>query len=492
MSQINVKNLTFAYEGSYDNIFEDVSFTLDTTWKLGFTGRNGKGKTTFLHLLQGKYPYSGTITANVQFQYFPYPVPDKTLHTAEVVEAINPHYPQWQLLRELSLLDVNPDVLHRPFGTLSSGEQTKVLLAAHFIGSQEVEQFLLIDEPTNHLDASGRGIVSRYLRGKSGFIVVSHDRDFLDGCVTHILSISRAQIQVIQGNFTTWLAQKERQDNFELGENEKLKKDIKRLEKSAREKAAWSDKIEAGKIGNHAFDRGAIGAQAARMMKRSKAIERRQHNAIAEKSALLKNLDHASDLKVTQLKHHKEQLLAIQDLSLYYGVTQICTNINLDIKQGDRLALQGKNGSGKSTLLKLILGEDIAHTGTLTKASGLRISYVSQETAHLKGNLTDYARAHHIDESLFKTILRKLDFLRVQFEKDMADFSGGQKKKVLIAKSLCEQAHILLWDEPLNFIDVLSRIQIERLLLSYKPTILFVEHDTVFTRNIAERVVNLG
>jgi len=92
---------------------------------------------------------------------------------------------------------------------------------------------------------------------------------------------------------------------------------------------------------------------------------------------------------------------------------------------------------------------------------------------------------------LFKAILRKLDFSRVQFEKDMQDFSGGQKKKVLIAKSLCEKSHLLIWDEPLNFIDVISRIQIETLLSEYTPTILFVEHDKAFCDAVASKIIEL-
>ncbi len=119
------------------------------------------------------------------------------------------------------------------------------------------------------------------------------------------------------------------------------------------------------------------------------------------------------------------------------------------------------------------------------------ISYVSQDTSYLSGNLSDYALQNEIDESLFKAILRKLDFSRSQFEKDMENFSEGQKKKVLIAKSLCEKAHLHIWDEPLNFIDVISRMQIENLLLEFKPTIIFVEHDSMFCNNIATEKIYL-
>jgi len=127
----------------------------------------------------------------------------------------------------------------------------------------------------------------------------------------------------------------------------------------------------------------------------------------------------------------------------------------------------------------------------LKKASGMKISYVSQDTSDLRGDLSEYARRYGIDESLFKTILRKFGFLRDQFTKNMENFSGGQKKKVLIARSLCEKAHLYIWDEPLNYIDVLSRMQIEELLLEYQPTLLFVEHDKLFCDKIATKTVML-
>lgn len=163
MSLIQVSNLTFAYDGSYDNIFEKVNFQIDTNWKLGFIGRNGRGKTTFLNLLQGKYEYQGSISASVAFSYFPYKVSDPTAFSIDVVDEIYPDYQYWQLAREMAKLQLDEDVLYRPYGTLSNGEQTKLQLAVLF--SKE-NNFLLIDEPTNHLDIRGREIISQYLNGK--------------------------------------------------------------------------------------------------------------------------------------------------------------------------------------------------------------------------------------------------------------------------------------------------------------------------------------
>ena len=487
MSQIRVNDLTFHYEGSYDNIFEHTSFSIDTSWKLGFVGRNGRGKTTFLKLLLGEHDYEGTISSSVVFDYFPFPVADASLTTERVFASIS-GAPRWRLEKELNLLEVDLDALDRAFSTLSPGEQTKVLLAALFSRSGH---FLLIDEPTNHLDMEARAVVSRYLNGKSGFILVSHDRAFLDGCVDHILSINRASIEVQKGTFTSWEENRRRQNNFERAENERLTREIGELRDATKRTAEWSDRLERTKIGEHVADRGFVGAKSARMMKRAKATERRQDNAAKEKEKLLKDIERNDTLKITPLRHHAELMAEAIDLSICYGGRVVTGPLNFTLRQGERAALTGKNGSGKSSIVKLLMGEDIPHTGTLRTASGLILSYMPQDTSFLRGTVSDFAKDNALDETLFLTILRKLDFPRVQFEKDMRSFSGGQKKKALLAKTLSERAHLYVWDEPLNFVDVLSRMQIRDLLLAAKPAMLFVEHDRAFVDEIATKRITL-
>lgn len=486
MSMIQVENLTFSYPSSYDNIFENISFQIDTDWKLGFIGRNGRGKTTFLNLLLGKQEYSGKIISSVQFDYFPYPVTDQSRITEDILTEICPLAEEWELMRELSYLDVDINVLWRPFATLSNGEQTKALLAALFLNEGH---FLLIDEPTNHLDTKARGLVSAYLRKKKGFILVSHDRRFLDGCVDHILSLNRTNIDVQSGNFSSWMSNFERQQQFEQVQQERLQKDIRHLQQSARRSAIWSDRVEASKVG--AADKGYVGHKAAKMMKHSKSCEARQQRAIEQKAGLLKNTETAENLKLSPLSYHTETLVSFSDVAVTYDGNPVCEPVSFTIKRGDRVVLEGKNGSGKTSLLKLLTGQPIAYTGTIYKGSGLVISHVPQDTSYLQGSLTDFAEENHIDESLFKAILRKMDFERVQFEKDMRDFSGGQKKKVLIAKSLCTKAHLYVWDEPLNFIDIYSRMQIEQLLKDFSPAMVFVEHDKAFQESVATKIVRL-
>ncbi|TCM99726.1 lincosamide and streptogramin A transport system ATP-binding/permease protein [Paenibacillus sp. BK033] len=492
MSMIHVQNLTFSYPSSFDPIFEEVSFQIDTDWKLGFIGRNGRGKTTFFNLLLGKYEYSGHIVSSVEFNYFPFPVKDKSRLTYEILEEICPQAEDWEFLREISYLDVDAEVMYRPFETLSNGEQTKVLLAALFLNEG---QFLLIDEPTNHLDTHARKMVSKYLKSKKGFILISHDRNFLDGCVDHILSINRANIEVQSGNYSSWKLNFDRQQEHEEKTNERLQKDIGRLQQSSKRSANWSNQVEATKNGTtnsgSKLDKGFVGHKAAKMMKRAKNLETRQNKAIEEKSTLLKNVEKTESLQLEPLEYKSKELLQLTDVSVRYDGEFVNKPISFKVEAGDRVVLEGKNGSGKSSILKLMQGMPIRHTGTLNLGTGLVISYVQQDTSHLKGTLSDFIEEHQIDEPKFKSILRKMDFDRVQFEKDISHYSGGQKKKLLIAKSLCEKAHLYIWDEPLNFIDVYSRMQIEELIKSFQPTMVFVEHDRTFQEEVATKTVTL-
>ena len=508
MSQIRVNDLTFYYDGSFDNIFENVSFSIDTDWKLGFIGRNGKGKTTFLNLLLGKYRYSGSIETSAKFEYFPYYIPKEFLELPASVflDRLRADCEEWRVICELTQLGEDADILYRPFGKLSHGERTKLLLALLFSGENE---FLLIDEPTNHLDMNARETVKRYLASKNGFILVSHDRDLLDACIDHVLVLNRQSIEVLSGNFSVWMENKERRDKFELSENEKHKKEIRKLRRAAKRTSEWADKSERTKIG---FDpvkendrcistRSYIGAKTKKMQSRVKHIEKRIQREIDEREGLLKDIERNSDLRLTPLVHHKESVLVFRDYSVTYTGSQdpVFEPLTFVLRQGDRIALHGENGCGKSTLIKAVLQktgyksyeEQFVENGIMDAASGLKVSYVSQDTSGVSGSIDDFCEKNGLDLSLFCTVLRHLDLDRTQFLKNIEDFSEGQKKKLLIAASLLTPAHLYIWDEPLNYIDVFSRMQIEKLIDEYKPTMLFVEHDVRFREKIATDVVEL-
>lgn len=489
--QLNVRDLSFTYEGSYTPVFEHVTFSVDTSWRLGLVARNGRGKTTLLRLMQGQYPYQGGIDLPLTPVYFPFEVADAGQLTLFVMQQAAPDTPDWRLIRELKLLQVTEDALYRPFDTLSRGEQTKALLAALFARE---DVYPLIDEPTNHLDVHGRELVADYLRRKDGFLLVSHDRAFLNRCIDHVLSLNRSDIWVMQGDYDAWEARLTLQTETEQARNEDLKRDIRRLEASARQAAEWSCSIESRKIGIDPIKsdkcknwRGYAGAKSAKMMKRSLNALHRQERAVEEKKTLLHNVERVGELKLTVLHHPKEVLVTVRDGRVAYDGRTVAQHISFEVRQGDRVALTGHNGAGKSSVLRALCGQGGSLTGQVSLASGLTISYVPQETDFLRGDMRTFIQQSGVDETLFKAILRNMDFGRELFGQPIHEMSQGQKKKLLLARSLCTPAHLYVWDEPLNYIDVYSRRQVEELILQSRPTLLLVEHDAVFLEKVCTR-----
>ena len=505
MARIHVKELTFSYDGSADTVLDNVSFNIDTNWKLGLIGRNGKGKTTLLNLLLGRYEYRGNISTNTRFDYFPYQVSENDIEKTafDLIEVWKPYVEGWQVLIQMNQMGMDPECLYRPFGTLSNGERTRVMLAVLFADEND---FLLIDEPTNHLDDEARRIVKEYLSLKKGFILVSHDRDLLDGVCDHVLVLNRATVDVQTGNFSSWWENKEKMDAFNQAENEKHQKEIGKLKAAADRSSRWADKNEGTKIG---FDpvkendrsistRSFIGAKTKKMQSRVKAYEKRIDREIEEKEGLLQDIERVSDLKIHPLIHHKEILVDAKDLSLGYPEKELFFGLTFQVKRGEKIVLTGENGCGKSSIIKAILDRvgyapdtDLIVSGKLEIASGIVVSYVNQDTSFLSGSSRSFCEKRGLDVSLFFTVLRHLDFGREQFEKKMEDYSEGQKKKVLIAASLITPAHLYIWDEPLNYIDVFSRMQIEKLIKEYELSMLLVEHDSRFRETVATRVVNV-
>ena len=493
MSKIRVNNLSFSSYGNEEKVFENVTFNIDTNWKLGLIGRNGKGKTTFLNLLLDKYEYQGTISKSIDLDYFPFDVDNKNKMAIEIINEIAPQVEDWEIIKEINLLNINSEILYKNYNLLSGGEQVKILLISLFLKDNN---FLLIDEPTNHLDSETKKKLIQYLKNKKSFILVSHDRKFLDEVVDHIISINNTNIEVQSGNYTSWKENFDRQTNYEMKQNEKLNKSISKLEMASKETENWSNKIEKTKSSVYnktegTIDKGYIGHQAAKMMKKSKVLEQKMKNEIEAKKSLLNNVDRIDDLKIVPLKNERKSLIYCEDFAIKYNNKEIFNKVSFEICDGDRVAICGKNGVGKSSLLKLIMGEEIDYTETLKKVNDLKISYVEQTTDKLKGSIKDFSRINNINEPLFKAMLIKMGFSKEDFDKNLQNLSEGQKKKVLIARSFSENANIYIWDEPLNYIDIITREQIENSILKYKPTLIFVEHDETFVSNIANKIINL-
>ena len=499
MSLVDVRNLSFTYENSSEEIFSNVSFHFDTDWKLGLVGRNGRGKTTFLRLLSGDLPSNGAIVSSTAFQYFPPKIsgPEKEITEVLMAEAF-PDRNDWEILREMDRMKMDSALFYQPWQTLSFGEKTQLLLSCLFAGGSD---FLLIDEPTSHLDSESRDRIRAYLQRKKSFLLVSHDRETLDLCTDHTISLNRTSIELCQGSFRVFMENKTRREKEELSQNIALEKEIRQLTTAIRQTRMRADSIERKKIG---FDptkendrsistRAFLAAKSKRLQSSRKNMELRQRREIEEKKRLLRDLEIQEDLKLYPKVYPGSVLIRAKELTLHYTDQALFLPVTFEIHTGDRIHLSGKNGSGKSSLIKALLGEfdKDRMQGDLWKASSLEISVLTQDVSHLSGVPAELAQKSGIDPSLYLALLRKLDLPREAFSRDIRDYSEGQRKKAAIALSLAKPAHLYIWDEPLNYVDIFSRMQLEELILKYKPTMLFVEHDSVFAEKTASKTLTL-
>lgn len=464
MSVIRIQNLHFAYEGAPQSVFEGLSLELDDGWNLALTGRNGRGKTTLLKLLCGELDAGGSIHAQARFARFPFAAADASLSTGAAMAAIC-GAEDWRIERETGLIGLRESALAQPLDTLSGGERAKALLAALFLSEGCVP---LIDEPTNHLDAAGRRALGRYLARKHGFILASHDRDLLDACCDHVLALEADGAVLMRGGFSDYLREYERREALERAEDARLRGEIRRLDEAARRAGEWAGQAEKAKHRTGDSDgrpeRGYQGHKAAKLVKRAKGIERRREQAVEQKSALLRHVEEAGEVRLRPMEYRAERLCGLENATVRFGARAVLDGANLEVRRGERIALLGGNGCGKTTALRALLGEIVPEAGRAWRGA---------------------------DVTQFFTVLRKLGFSREQLEADAAGLSDGQKKKALLALSLCESAHLYIWDEPLNYIDALSRVQIEELILRCQPALVFVEHDAAFVRRVATRCVRL-
>ncbi len=526
MGSINLNSVTFYYTDSVDKIFEELTLNIDTGWRLGLIGRNGRGKSTLLDLLNKKlFPVKGDIVSDHRTFYFPY-VPENTEQTTfnVIKENIAP-YSFWEkkieelikasdeksiieygetleefqnaggyeidsmIEKEFAELGMSPDLLKRNFKTLSGGEQTRALIISLFL---KKDSFQLIDEPTDHLDMKGRRILGEYLSKKKGFIVVSHDRNFLDVCTDHILSINKSDVRINKGNYSQWKHNMETEEEFERRKNENLRREVNSLETAARKGRRWSDGKEKEKIGakREFTDKGNIGRRSAKLMKRALHIELRRDKKLEEKKSLLKNVEDERELKI-ETKKKTEKLLSLADVSVSFDGKRIFENISFDIFRGDRIALTGDNGSGKTSLIRAINKEITPDEGLIHLPAHIKILNARQDPCLRKGYLREHLKEENIDETKFRNILGVMGAWGELFDRPLETFSKGQLKKVELCKSFLEPCDLMIWDEPLNYLDVSSREQLEEVILGFKPTILFTEHDKTFVENIATEVIEI-
>ncbi len=523
MSRIQLSNLSFHYQQPYVQVFERVSIEIDSRWRTGVVGRNGTGKSTLLGLISGRLePTGGSIERPPGTVTFPYAPPDAAATARRVVlDAAGPYrrleetmertssrrdpagvaafgaaLEEYQrrggyeiearIERECHALGLDSCTLDRPFVTLSGGERTRALIAALFLREGV---FPLIDEPTNHLDVEGRERLGDYLSRQRGFVLVSHDRHLLDRAVDHIVAINRADVAVHQTDYSGWRRQMELSELHEQRRHENLTREVAQLEVAARKRRTWSHRKEQEKRG--AYDKGRIGHLAARQMKRALHIERRRHRDLEERKALLRNAEKERTLRLREEAGGPRTLLQVQDLEVVLGGRTVLERISLSIQKGERVAVVGPNGCGKTVLVRAIAGELTPSSGIVRRRSHVTISRAYQEPLWQSGYLRDHLRDAGLDEVVFRRVMGSLHVTGDVFERPLETFSLGQRKKVDLCRSFAGTAHLFVWDEPLNEIDIATREAIESAILTHEPTLLVVEHDRRFVERVATRVLRL-
>lgn len=500
MSILEINNLSFSFDNQERILFDNTSFRLDTDWKLGLVGRNGRGKTTLLKILREELDFQGGITKSkdISFSYFPEKIADKEMIAIEALQAIT-DIELWRLEKELRQLEMAPELLWVPFRQLSGGEQTKVLLAFSFLNETD---FPLIDEPTNHLDIVSRKIVADYLKKKNqGFIVVSHDTYFLDEVIDHVMALEKHRITIHKGNYRVFEEEKQLRDNLELMQNEKLKKEITRLRKTAREKELWSQSREGDKFNKRkgfidsderGKNRGAIGADAARTMKRAKAIEKRAQDKVTEKEGLLKDIERIAGLSINYQPSIHKHLIKAEDIQFGYDQKPLTKAASFEVNQGDIVAFVGPNGVGKSTLLALLKGDQsLLLSGELHFFHDFVTSFVDQDFTKNTGSITDFSKNNKLELEYMLNNLKKLGLERDVFQTNIEKMSMGQRKKVEMAKSLVTDSQIYYWDEPLNYLDTYNQDQLTALIQETRPTMIIVDHNLDFLRKIDAKLIML-
>ena len=508
-------------------ILENITFSLEEGDHLGIVGVNGSGKSTLFKLLVGEYPADeGTVTigknktVGMLHQDDAFRVlsidgspQDETVlgqmyaifpelcrmekRLAELQAALeaggtDEELAQWT--REfttlnnrfiadgglyyksrcqslLSKLGFGEEYHHLPVSSLSGGQRTRLALARLLSREPDI---LLLDEPTNHLDTDTMAWLEEHLAAyKKTFLVVSHDRYFLDRVTNKTLEVENTHARLYKCSYTQYVTEKEKWRREQLKRYEDQQKEIARQEAYIAQQRAWNR------------ERNIIAAES-----REKALAR------MEKVERPANLPKSIHFTLQNSGESGNDVLSVKGLTMGFGTNILFRDLSFLIKKHDRVFFAGPNGCGKSTLIKLLLGQLEPLAGEIEFGYNVTIGYYDQENQNLSDDntvLDELWNAYpHLTQTEIRNTLALFRFVGEDIEKEVRILSGGERARLTLAKLILSKMNVLILDEPTNHLDIGSREALEDALTQFEGTILAVSHDRYFTRKLATRFIDLA
>ncbi len=512
MSVVSVQNLTLSF--GENTLFKGVSFDIYEKDKVGFVGANGAGKTSLFKVLKGEYlPDSGGcfIGKNVKIGYMEQHTcsNNKTVYD-ELISVFNDLIKMEKQLEDIaaeltqnatdeliakqdfltnefqanggltyksltrsSLIGLGFDEkdFDMPTSKLSGGQKSKLILAKLLLSKADL---LLLDEPTNHLDISAVEWLESFLSSFSGaFIVISHDRYFLDKVTDKTIEIENNKLRSYKGNYSEFLVKKEAEQKAIEEKYELDLKEIERLEGIIAQQRQWNR------------EKNIKTAES-----KEKVIERIKAQMVVP------------DAKVQKIRFDftpkcvsGDDVLDVFELSKSFGDKKIFENVSFQIKKGQRVFLLGDNGCGKTTLLKILMQDYFPESGKFKFGANLFTGYFDQVQAKLDLSKTAidevWSAFPHLTETRVRNALAAFLFKGDEVYKVLEKCSGGERARIALLKLMLGQFNFLLLDEPTNHLDAFSREELENTLLNYSGTMLIVSHDRYFINKLATSIIEL-
>jgi ATP-binding cassette subfamily F protein 3 len=494
---IQLRQLTLARGAR--RLIENASLQVHAGWRVGLVGANGSGKSSLFALLQGElHPEAGDClvprdwriaTVGQETPALPQPAVefvldgDVTLRAAEReiasaeqardghslaeaharLAAIDGYAARSRAATLLAGLGFAPTDLERPVAAFSGGWRMRLNLACALLSRAEL---LLLDEPTNHLDLDAVVWLERWLAGYRGtLLLVSHDRDFLDACVTHVAHIENQRLSLYSGNYSSF----EEQRAARLAGQQAL------FEKQQREIAHITQFVERFK---------AKATKARQAQSRLKALDRLERVAPA-------HVDMPFDFEFPTPARAPSPLLTLEDAALGYAGRTVLEGVQLTLPPGARLGLLGANGAGKSTLIRTIAGELPPLRGRRVEGYGLVTGYFAQhQLEHLRPDESPLEHLASLDptarEIELRSYLGHFDFRGAMADAPIGAFSGGERSRLALALIVRQRPNLLLLDEPTNHLDLEMRHALTRALAGYEGSLVLVSHDRALLRTVCD------